>query len=457
MGRLSTYSGWVTNILLSYILKTMPVKATQNQTDSKMAQLLNKVGDLGILKPGDMTEGLITAVTGNRIWVDINDGKFTGIISGRELAEAGIAMPDFKEGEKVVASVVEQENEEGFVILSIREALRNRGWNELEEQYKDSIMIKAKVLEANRGGLIMEAGGVRGFLPVSQLTPAHYPRVGNDKDEILSKLAKFEGKSLEVKIIACDKDINKLIFSEKAAKQEEYDVLTAKIQVGEVLTGRVSGVVDFGIFVNFGELEGLVHISEISWDKVADPRSFAKVGDNLQVQVIGIDGDKISLSLKRLIEDKWLDLVKGYKLNDTVEGEVTQIMPFGVFVKVNDEIDGLIHISELSYDHIANPSDVVKIGDKLKLKVIDIEPESHRFGLSLKAMTAPADVPVSAKKSVGSDLSKLGFSDALVRKLKEAGIDSVTTLRDKTVDEIKSINGIGEKSAAKIMEALKNE
>ncbi|MBU1092359.1 S1 RNA-binding domain-containing protein [Patescibacteria group bacterium] len=420
-----------------------------------MAQLLNKAGDLGILKPGDMVEGLVTAVTSSRIWVDINGGKFTGIISSRELAEAGIAMPNFKEGETVVASVVDQENEEGFVILSIREALRNRGWHALEEQYKAAAIMQAKVLEANRGGLIMESDGVRGFLPVSQLTPAHYPRVGNDKDEILSKLAKFEGKNLEVKIIACDKDINKLIFSEKAAKQEEFDALTSKIQVGEMLTGRVSGVVDFGIFVNFGELEGLVHISEISWDKVDDPRSFAKVGDNLQVQVISIEGDKISLSLKRLAEDTWLNLVKGYKPGDIVEGTVTQIMPFGVFVKVNNEIDGLIHISELSFEHIADPADVVKTGDKLQLKVIDIEPESHRFGLSLKAMTSPEDMPISAKKSTGSDLSKLGFSDALVRKLKEAGIDSVATLRSKTVKEIKAINGIGEKSAAKIMEALK--
>ncbi|HCR41771.1 TPA: 30S ribosomal protein S1, partial [Patescibacteria group bacterium] len=263
----------------------MPAKTIPNQPDSKMAQLLDKVGDLGILKPGDMVEGIVTAVTSSRIWVDINGGKFTGIISGRELAEAGIAMPDFKGGETILASVVDQENEEGFVILSIREALRNRGWNALEEQYQTGTMLTARVVEANRGGLIMEADGVRGFLPVSQLTPAHYPRVGNDKDEILSKLAKFEGQNLEVKIIGCDKEINKLIFSEKAAKQEEFDALTSKIQVGEVLTGRVSGVVDFGIFVNFGELEGLVHISEISWDKVEDPRSFAKVGDNLQVQV----------------------------------------------------------------------------------------------------------------------------------------------------------------------------
>ncbi len=433
----------------------MSAKIITPTATSKMAELLDKVGDLGILKSGDLVEGIVTAVASNRVWVDIGNGKFTGIISSKELTEAGISMPDFKVGDKIVASVVEQENDDGFIILSIREALRNRGWNSLEEHYKAGAVIVAKVIEANRGGLIMEADGVRGFLPVSQLTPAHYPRVGNDKDEILSKLAKFENTNLEVKIIGLDKDINKLIFSEKAAKQEEFDALTSKIQVGEVLTGKVSGVVDFGIFVNFGELEGLVHISEISWDKVADPRSFAKVGDKLPVQVIGIEGDKISLSMKRLIEDKWLDLTKEYQVGQVVEGIVTQIMPFGVFVKVNDKVDGLIHISELSFEHVADPSDMVKLGDKLQLKVIDIEPESHRFGLSLKAMQMP-DEAIPVKKSSASDLNKLGLSDALMRKLKEAGIDNIVALKAKTVDEIKAIDGIGEKSAAKIMEALKN-
>jgi len=432
----------------------MSAKSVETTPESRMAQLLDKAGSLGILKSGDLVEGVVVAVTSMRIWVDIGEGKFTGIISSKELAEAGISMPDFRVGDKIVASVVEQENDEGFIILSIREALRNRGWSSLEEHYKSGGVIAAKVVEANRGGLIMEADGVRGFLPVSQLTPAHYPRVGSDKDEILSKLSKFEGLSLEVKIIGLDKDINKLIFSEKAAKQEEFDALTANIQVGEVLTGKVSGVVDFGIFVSFGELEGLVHISEISWDKVDDPRNYAKVGDRIPVQVIGIEGDKISLSIKRLVEDKWLDLIKEYQVGQVVEGTVTQIMPFGVFVKVNDKVDGLIHISELSFEHVADPNDIVKSGDRLQLKVIDIEPESHRFGLSLKAMQTPDEIIPTKKSSSGSDLGKLGLSDALVRKLKEASIDSVATLKAKSIEEIKSINGIGEKSAAKIMEAL---
>ena len=431
----------------------MVAKAKPATAENPMARLLERAEGLGILKAGDLVEGVVTAVTSNRVWIDIADGKFTGIISSKELAEAGISMPDFKVGDKIMASVVEQENDEGFVILSIREALRNRGWSSLGEHYRTGETISARVIEANRGGLIMEADGVRGFLPVSQLTPTHYPRVGNDKDEILNKLSKFEGVMLEVKIIGLDKDINKLIFSEKAAKQEEFDALTANIKVGEALTGKVSGVVDFGIFVNFGELEGLVHISEISWDKVDDPRNYAKVGDRIPVQVIGIEGDKISLSMKRLVEDRWLNLIKEYKIGQVVEGVVTQIMPFGVFVKVDDKVDGLIHISELSFEHVADPNDVVKTGDKLKLKVIDIEPESHRFGLSLKAMQLP-DEAVVAKKFATPDLNKLGLSDALVRKLKESGIDSVATLKAKSLEEIKSINGIGEKSAAKIMEAL---
>jgi len=423
----------------------------------KMAELLDKVGVLGILKTGDLVEGEVTAVSGNRVWVDIAGGRFVGMISSRELAEAGISMPDYRVGDKITASVVEVENDEGVVILSVREALKNRGWSALEEKYTGKEVFKAKVIEANRGGLIMEAGGIRGFMPVSQLTPAHYPRVGNDKDEILSKLAKFENQMLDVVIIGFDKNINKLIFSERAAKQDEFDEMTAKIQIGEVLTGKVSGVVDFGIFVSFGALEGLIHISEISWNKVQDPREFAKVGDKVQVQVIGIEGDKISLSMKRLLEDQWLKLIKDYKVGQVVKGEITQIMPFGVFIKVDDKIDGLIHISELSFDHVTDPAEVVKVGDKLELKVIDIEPESHRFGLSLKAMTMPADAAaIAPKRSVASSsLSTLGLSDALVRKLKAAGINSLANLKSRSVDEIKAIKGIGEKSAAKIIEALK--
>lgn len=430
--------------------------ATIQPTNSKMAELLEKAGDLKILKSGDLVEGKVTLVSGNRAWVDIQGGRFVGMISSRELAEAGISMPDYKVGDKVTASVVEPENDEGVVILSVREALKNRGWNVLEDKYTSKEVFQAKVIEANRGGLIMEAGGIRGFMPVSQLTPTHYPRVGNDKDEILSKLAKFENEMLDVVIIGFDKNLNKLIFSERAAKQDEFNEMTAKIQIGEVLTGKVSGVVDFGIFVSFGALEGLVHISEISWNKVQDPKEYAKVGDKIQVQVIGIEGDKISLSMKRLQEDQWLDLIKGYKVGQVVKGEITQIMPFGVFVKVEDRIDGLIHISELSFDHVTDPTEVVKVGDKLELKVIDIEPESHRFGLSLKAMKMPADAKISrpSKKSA-SNLSSLGLSDALIRKLKTAGIDSLSNLKSKSVDEIKAIKGIGEKSAAKIIEALK--
>ena len=425
-----------------------------------MAKLLEKTETLGVPKERDLIEGEVMAVTGNRVWVDIQNGKFVGIISSRELAEAGLSMPDYQKGDKITASVVEPENEEGFVLLSVREALRNRGWSALDKLYAEGVTLKARVVEANRGGLIMESEGIRGFLPVSQLTPEHYPRVGNDKDEILNKLSKFENQLLDIKIIGLDQGLNKLIFSERAAHQAEFDQATAKIQVGEVLTGKVSGVVDFGIFVSLGSLEGLVHISEISWDKVDDPRKFAHVGDKIQVQVIGIEGDKISLSMKRLTEDKWLHLTKDYQVGQTVKGEVTQIMPFGVFVKVDDRIDGLIHVSELSFDHVADPSNIVSAGQTLELKVIDIEPESHRFGLSLKAMQMPADSEATAKpkaksrKGSGAGVSTLGISDALARKLKSAGIESVVDLKSKSAEEIKAIPGIGEKSAAKIIEAL---
>ena len=190
------------------------IAKTASPSSHKMQELLEKAGSLGVLKTGDLVEGVVTAVTGNRVWVDLMGGRFVGIVSSKELSEAGIAIPDYKGGDKITASVVEPENDDGFVLLSVREALRNQGWGALEGKFTAEEIFPAKVMEANRGGLIMEAEGIRGFLPVSQLTPAHYPRVGNDKDEILNKLSKFEGKTLEIKIIGFDKDINKLIFSD---------------------------------------------------------------------------------------------------------------------------------------------------------------------------------------------------------------------------------------------------
>jgi small subunit ribosomal protein S1 len=422
----------------------------------------SSAGDLKIYQSGDLVAGEVTAVTKNRIWIDIDDGRFIGIISNKELAEEGISAPDYKAGDRVTASVLMPENDEGFMILSLRDALENQGWTALEERRGKDEVFDVKVVEANRGGLIVEADGLRGFLPVSQLAPEHYPRVGNDKDEILNRLAKFEGEMMQVKVLDLDKSTSKLIFSEKIARKGEFDELVSDIKVNDVLEGSVSGVVDFGIFVSLGQLEGLVHISEISWGKVDHPSNFAQVGDKVRVQVIAIDADKISLSMKRLEADPWLTTIKNFQIGQEVTGRVTQIMPFGVFVSIDGKVDGLIHISELSHEHVVDPSAVVKVDDKLKLKVIDLGAESHRLGLSLKAMQKPAVVEktegsVVANDDETSDLVALGLTSAMIKKLNTAGITKRADLQGKTKEELIALPAIGKATADKIILAMEKQ
>jgi len=420
------------------------------------AKYLDVAEALKIYQAGDIVAGAVTAVTKNRIWVDIDDGRFVGIISNKELAEEGISTPDYQVGDRVTAAVLMPENEDGFMILSLRDALENQGWEALEERKARDEVFNVKVVEANRGGLIVEADGLRGFLPVSQLAPEHYPRVGNDKDEILSRLSKFENQNLQVKVLDLDKGTSKLIFSEKIARKDEFEELVSDIKVGDVLEGAVSGVVDFGIFVSLGKLEGLVHISEISWGKVDHPSNFAKVGDKVKVQVIAVDADKISLSMKRLEADPWLDVIKGFRVGQAVEGTVTQIMPFGVFVEVKGGVDGLVHISELSHEHVVDPSAVVKAGDKMKFKVIDLGPESHRLGLSLKAMQKPVAIETSAPIP-GGELEGLGLTPAVIKKLAAAGVTTKADLQGKTTADLVALPGIGGTTAAKIISIMEKQ
>ncbi len=259
---------------------------------------------------------------------------------------------------------------------------------------------------------------------------------------------------MEVKVLDLDKSTSKLIFSEKVARKGEFDELVSDIKVDDVLEGTISGIVDFGIFVSLGKLEGLVHISEISWGKVDHPSNFAKVGDTVKVQVIAIDADKISLSMKRLEANPWLTTIQNFRVGQEVTGKVTQIMPFGVFVEVEGGVDGLIHISELSHEHVVDPSTIVKTGDKLKLKIIDLGAESHRLGLSLKELQKPV---AEEKKEVTSDLKELGLTAAVIKKLNGAGIENKADLVGKTKEELVALPGIGETTAAKIISVMEKQ
>ncbi|MDD3678810.1 MAG: S1 RNA-binding domain-containing protein, partial [Patescibacteria group bacterium] len=324
----------------------------------------------------------------------------TGLAVGREVAEAG--YKDSLPGDKLSVSVIVPEMEEGYALLSLRKASREKNWTLLTEIKDKNELIKIKPFDANKGGLLVEYEGIKGFLPVSQLSAKNYPRVA-DKDEILNRLNELVGKELEVVILDVDQKEGKLIFSEKEAKKGEVEKVIEKFNVGDKVKGKVTGVVEFGIFMSVDGIEGLVHISEISWDRVEDPKKFAKVGDELEVSIIGKEQDKISLSLKRLAEDPWAKEVGEIKVGEEIKGEVTRITPFGAFVRVTKSVEALVHISELSEDHIANPSEVVEVGKSYIFKVVSVDIANHKLALSLKNLKKKSEKKESTSKEAKKD------------------------------------------------------
>ncbi len=357
--------------------------------------------DIKVPKVGDVLEGKVLSVGKNDVYIDL-EGIGLGVVRGRELFDESVRMSTLKIGDPVVASVVEPENKEGNVELSFRQAGQERVWQTLTDRMKSREIIKTKILEANKGGLMVEVNGIIGFLPVSQLSSEHYPRVEEgDKNKILEVLKSYVGKIFDVQIITADAHDEKLIVSEKAVGEEELRTKISKLTIGTVVEGEVSGIVDFGIFLKFGEgLEGLVHISELAWTRIEHPKDLYRVGQKVQAQVITIDKDRISLSIKRLQPDPWAEAIKKYQVGQTVKGKVNKVMPFGAFVELDPEIYGLVHSVELSNEEVKDPSEVVKVGDEKEFKIISIEPQEHRLGLSLRAITSPQEVPkeVESKK-----------------------------------------------------------
>ncbi|MCX6812023.1 MAG: S1 RNA-binding domain-containing protein [Candidatus Berkelbacteria bacterium] len=358
-------------------------KVKKEKATDSMAELIEEAGDeLLPYCEGEIVEAKILSISKNKIWVDVA-GLSLGYVPEKEIT----LNSDLKVGDTIFAYVILLENEDGNVVLSLKRADRERYWKDMEERYKTGEPVEITINEANKGGLISEIGGIPGFLPVSQLSAEHYPRVsGGNRDEILSRLNQLIGQKIFAKVINADKAANKLIFSEKAIDAEKLASKIEKYKFGDVVEGKISGIVDFGLFVKIDPLvEGLVHISEISWSRVNDLNKVFKVGDTVKVMIIALDNGKLSLSLKRLASDPWTEAAKKYKVGDKVLGEVTKLTPFGAFVSLDKEIDGLVHVSELSDQHIIDPGQVVSLGKEYDFKIISIEPETHRLGLSLKA------------------------------------------------------------------------
>ena len=376
----------------------------QNQADSEFAKL---IGDnspyLKLPKVGDVIKGKVINASKAEVCLDI-DGIKTGIVRGRELYNESEEYGHLKVGDTVEATVVELENEKGELELSFRYAGQQKAWDSLKDLLKKGEVISTKITDANKGGLMTKIGHIVGFLPVSQLVPEHYPRVeGGDKNKILEFLRKFINQNLRVKVIDVDEKEEKLIVSEKAAWEEAQEKVVSKYKVGDKIKGKVTAVTDFGVFVEFDKkMEGLVHISELAWQRIEDPRDFIKVGEQIEAEIINIEGTKIFLSMKKLKDDPWKHIHEKYKVNDIVNGKVLKTNPFGLFVELDPDIHGLAHISELSDKPISDLAEIAKINDVLKFKIISIDPNNHRLGLSIRAIkenkTAPVKTGVDQEK-----------------------------------------------------------
>src|SRR5437867_7425910 len=267
--------------------------------------------DLKQLEAGDVVEGVVSSVRKHEVWIDLGS-KGVGVVLRREIGHG----QELQEGQTITVSVIDPELDEGYALLSMKRAAKDRGWDELQRIFSSQEIVQVMPYDANRGGLLVELEGIRGFLPVSQLAAGHYPRVsGADKDEILQKLNQLVNKPIRVRVLDVSRKDNKLIFSEKEAVKDDMQARFAELKVGDEVEGVITGVIDFGAFVNVQGIEGLIHISEISWERVEDPKKYVKVGETIKAKIIAIDKDRLSLSIKQMSDNPWLSEVKKFKKN----------------------------------------------------------------------------------------------------------------------------------------------
>ena len=391
-----------------------PVEAAASENGSAepmtMAELLEQPDvEVKSLKHGDVVEGTVVRIDPDEILVDFG-GKSEGVVSNRELIgrrgrDGDDSRPEIKVGDEVLVYVLQPESPEGHAVLSLRRAGLERKWRAMQERFESGEIVEARVIDHNKGGLIVDLG-VRGFVPISQIVD--FPRRPRDEQprdaaqEIAEKLQPFVGRTLRLKILEVNRKANRLILSEKVAlyeeRREKRDELFSSLQVSQRVTGTVRSIAPFGVFIDLGGIDGLVHKSELSWNKVNNPEAGYKVGDEVEAEVIDINHERgrISLSIRRLQPDPWQESVAKYKIGDVIEGTVTKLVNFGAFVRVEEGLEGLIHISELSNQRVAHPGDVVKEGEVLKLKIISLDSERHRLGLSLKQADDRSAVPAGS-------------------------------------------------------------
>ncbi len=360
-----------------------------------------------VLSTGSLVGGTIIARDRSSLFVDLGP-QGTGIIYGKEFYEAKEAIKNLKIGDKVFAKIIDLENDDGYIELSLRDAAKEMSWHKLKEMKENEEIIKVKITGVNKGGLLTDINGLIAFLPVSQLSPENYPRIEDgDKQKILKELKKFIGKTLEVKILDLLAKENKLILSEKAISEQALKEILKNYKKGDIIEGKITGIADFGVFIKFplssenikeppsvndktnddktkvreSDIEGLIHISELDWQLVENPNEIVKVGQVVKAQIIEISNDQVFLSLKNLKENPWEEIEKKYKKGDIIKGKVIFLNPFGAFVQVLPQIRGLCHIS--GFNSQSQMQESLKVGETYDFEILLIEPKEHRISLKI--------------------------------------------------------------------------
>jgi ribosomal protein S1 len=350
---------------------------------SEFGKLLEK-DNIKIPQVGDIVKGKVVSASKSEVMLDI-DGVLMGIVRGPELYNEVEEFSTLKPGDEIEAAVIDEENENGELELSFRLVGQEKAWKKLRQAFKDKTTVKVKIVDANKGGLLSRYCQIDGFLPVSQLAPENYPRIsGGDKSKILEKLKSFVGSEFEVTVITLSEEDNKVIFSEKDVWNKKQKPALDKYKVGLQVDGKITAITNFGVFVTFGEnIEGLIHISELAWQRIDSPSEMYKVGDKIKAEIISIDGAKVFLSAKKLLIDPWLEASAKYKIGQIVPGTILKVNPFGLFVKLDEEIHGLAHVSLLNIAAKDKITDLYQSGEERNFEVVSISPSEHRLGLKL--------------------------------------------------------------------------
>lgn len=357
---------------------TTKEKAPASREITTMDDLVELLGDkLVPFSEGEVVDVTVLSTSRENIMVDVA-GLATGIVPEKEFSADAAKV---KIGDSIRAYVISSENDNGYVILSLKKAEKEKLWNMLEQRNTNGEAIPVKIIQANKGGLVAEYGNMQGFIPVSQLSAKNYPRVNGDRSKIKQKLEELIGQSLEVKIISYDKTSNKIVFSEKAAGDADLEEKASGYEVGQRVSGKVTGIVDFGLFVDIGGIEALVHISQVTWSRINNLKDHFKVGQEVEAEVVNVDGGRVSLSMKKLQPDPWQAEVKNLEVGTTVKGEVTKVTPYGAFVRLSENLEGLFHVSQMPEGQ--KPEELFEDGKSYSFEIVSVEPELRKISLKL--------------------------------------------------------------------------